>query len=63
MMHLIPTELAQALHDYLMRNRPMAEVEGFVVALRTLEPVRPDPTPEPAVDAFADFNKKMSVGM
>lgn len=29
----IPQDLAQALHDYLMR-KPMIEVEGLVVALR-----------------------------
>lgn len=38
---LIPRELAQALHDYLMM-RPMAEVEQLVAKLRTLKPATPD---------------------
>ena len=45
---LLPVELAQALHDYLM-TRPMGEVERIVLPLRNLKPA-PEPevaTPNP----------------
>lgn len=35
----IPTELANAIHDYLM-SRPMREVEAMVAALRQAEAVK-----------------------
>jgi hypothetical protein len=34
---LIPTELAQAIHDYLL-TKPMGEVETLVVQIRALRP-------------------------
>lgn len=37
---LLPVELAQALHDYLI-TRPFGEVERMVGALRTLKPAHP----------------------
>lgn len=42
---LLPTPLAQSLHDYLM-TRPMQEAEPFVLALRKLE-LAPPPAAAP----------------
>lgn len=36
-MHEIPSDLLQALHDYLMA-RPMREVEGLVAGIRQCKP-------------------------
>ena len=34
----LPSELVQAIHDYLM-TRPMREVEALVAAIRNAKPV------------------------
>lgn len=36
----LPTELVQAIHDYLM-TRPMREVEALVTAIRNAKPAEP----------------------
>ena len=42
---LIPTDLAQALADYLA-SQPFREVAGFMGALQQLKPADPPPPPE-----------------
>jgi len=36
----LPSDLVQAVHDYLM-TRPMREVEALVTAIRTAKPSTP----------------------
>ena len=38
MMLQLPSDLVQAIHDYLM-TRPMREVEALVAAIRNAKPV------------------------
>lgn len=43
---LVPSSLIQAVHDYLT-TRPMREVEGLVVGLRSAKPLTPPAPPTP----------------
>lgn len=50
-MILVPTQLLQALHDYLM-TRPMAEVEQMALSIRQCKTAPPvEAAPEPADEA------------